>query len=175
MSNLGLHGKRSSNVISGFRTTEVIQRTGLSRRQLAYWDKKGWFKPSILGANGRGSSRVYSLLDVIQLKVLKKLIEGGLSGKYLEVSLKYLKEHVSDTALASGSFLVASKRVLMVADPTKAVDLARKGQLVWLIGLDAIAEEVRKAARRPVTLGTRKARPVPHAESDPVCQEVGGG
>lgn len=143
-------GKRKTVAI-GFRTTEVMRLTGLTRKQLAYWDKKALFKPSILPAKGRGSSRVYSFLDVVQLRVLKKLIDSGVSGRqHLGRWLRHLREHISETALASGTFIVVGKTPLMVckpAEPTVAIDLARGGQLVWLIGLDAVANEVRRGTK----------------------------
>ncbi|MBC7340533.1 MAG: MerR family transcriptional regulator [Firmicutes bacterium] len=141
--------KATSGVdIMGFTTSDVVKYTGLSRRQLAYWDKTGAFKPSQRESQGRGSPRVYSYLDLVQLRVLKKLLDAGMSRRNVRRCLGYLRDTVSKIALASGQFIVVGNKPLMVAEPGKAIDLARGGQLVWLIGLDAVIDELKCAVRK---------------------------
>lgn len=145
----------------GFTTSDVVRLTGLSRRQLSYWDRTGLFKPSILQSHGRGSRRVYSFLDLVQLRVLKKLLDGGLSRRCLGRWLACLRANISDNALASGTFMILGKKPLMICEPGEprlAIDLARKGQLVWLIGLGAIAEQLEKEAKKSKGMRSNKKR-----------------
>jgi DNA-binding transcriptional MerR regulator len=157
-SNVEKSGRKATRGVDimGFTTSDVVKYTGLSRRQLAYWDKTGAFKPSQRESQGRGSPRVYSYLDLVQLRVLKKLLEAGMSRRNVRRCLGYLRERVSKTALASGQFIVVGKRPLMVSNPVEAVDLARKGQLVWLIGLDAVVSEIGKAIKGRKQHATRQ-------------------
>ncbi|MFZ5768773.1 MAG: MerR family transcriptional regulator [Bacillota bacterium] len=157
--------------IMGFTTSDVMKYTGLSRRQLTYWDKIGAFKPSQRESRGRGSPRVYSYLDVVQLRVLRKLLEAGMSRRNIRRCLAYLREKVSRTALASGRFIVVGKRPLMVSDPEKAIDLARGGQLIWMIGIDAVATEVTEAVTKSIRV--RQARKGRHGGQQELSEGSG--
>lgn len=132
---------------AGFPTSEAARLTGLTRRQLSYWDKRGIFKPSLVAARGRGRPRVYSFLDLVQLRVAKRLLDAGFSPRRLKDCMDYLRTYVSEAALASGSFVVAGGDALMLTDdPTVAVSIAKAGQMVWLIGLETVQKEVQDAA-----------------------------
>ncbi|MBC7105109.1 MAG: MerR family transcriptional regulator [Firmicutes bacterium] len=56
-----------------FRVKDVLQLTGLTYRQLDYWDRSGFISPSVAAAAGPGTERLYSFRDVVALKVAKRL------------------------------------------------------------------------------------------------------
>jgi DNA-binding transcriptional MerR regulator len=145
-------------MVTGFPTGQAARLTGLTRRQLAYWDRTGLFRPSLVRAQGRGTPRVYSFLDLVQLRVAKRLLDAGLSARKLRACLTYLRENISGGALAPKSFVVAGPDALMLtSDPSIAVNIAKRGQMVWLIGLEAVACELEEAVAKDAR--GSKARP----------------
>ena len=63
----------------GFRGPQVCTLIGITYRQLDYWARTGLLRPSIADARGSGSQRVYSYTDVVELKVIKQLLDAGIS------------------------------------------------------------------------------------------------
>lgn len=139
----------SMGVKQGFRTSEVARLTGLTKRQLDHWDRTGLFKPSLAPAEGRGSARFYSFLDVVQLRVVKQLLDAGLSARKLRACLEFLRKNLKEENLA-GASLVASggKAFLLTERPDFAVDLAKSGQLVWMVDIGATAQEIENEHRK---------------------------
>lgn len=151
-------GEARSRAVCGFPTGQAARLTGLTRRQLAYWDKTGLFTPSLVRPRGRGTPRVYSFLDLVQLRVAKQLLDAGLSARKLKMCLKYLRENVTDSVIASGAFVVAGTEVLMLTDnPLAAVNIAGYGQMVWLIGLAPVAREIEDAVGLSGTVRTGRS------------------
>lgn len=79
---------------ANFNTNAVCRLTGLSTRQVDYWDRKHILKPSVQEATGYGSVRLYSLLDVVQLKVAKVLKDLGIGLPQIRKSLNYLRKEL---------------------------------------------------------------------------------
>lgn len=130
-------------VKQGFRTSEVAKLTGLTQRQIDYWDRTGLFNPSLAHAEGRGSARFYSFLDVVQLKIVKRLLDAGLSTKRLRECLRFLRENLKEKNLNGYSLVSDGKGLFLLTDnPTFAVDLARQGQVAWLVNVELAAEEI---------------------------------
>ena len=72
---------------SGFRAPVVCNLVGLTFRQLGYWARTKLITPSIQAAHGSGSQRLYSFTDVIQLKVIKRLLDAGMSLKKIRQAM----------------------------------------------------------------------------------------
>ena len=64
---------------TGYRAPQVCNLVGITYRQLDYWARTGLLRPSIQSARGSGSQRRYSFTDVVQLKVIKRLLDAGMS------------------------------------------------------------------------------------------------
>jgi len=130
-------------VKQGFRSSEVAKLTGLTQRQIDYWDRTGLFVPTLAQAEGRGSARFYSFLDVVQLKVVKCLLDAGLSIKKLRKCLHFLRENLEEKNLNGHSLVSDGKDLFLLTDnPSFAVDLARQGQVAWLVNVELAAEEI---------------------------------
>ena len=130
-------------VKQGFRSLEVAKLTGLTQRQIDYWDRTGLFCPTLAQAEGRGSARFYSFLDVVQLKIVKRLLDAGLSTKRLRECLRFLKENLKETNLNGHSLVSDGKGLFLLTDnPTFAVDLTRQGQVAWLVNMELAAKEI---------------------------------
>lgn len=136
----------------GFRSSEVSVLTGLTQRQIDYWDRTGLFKPSLAQARGRGSARFYSYLDLVELKIVKRLLDAGLSTKLLKDCLLFLKNNLHEKALSRVSLISDGRGLFLLSDsPIFAIDLAKKGQVVWLIDIQQAADEVKKCCEEKLT------------------------
>lgn len=120
----------------GFRTCEVVKLTGLTRRQLDYWDRAGMFKPSLAQAEGRGSARFYSFLDVVQLRAVKKLLDAGFPARRLRGCLAFIQEHLKEENFGSLSLVTDGREIFaLTGDPDVALTLSQGGQRAWVVWL----------------------------------------
>ena len=121
----------------GFKTFEVAKLTGLTRRQLDHWDRTGLFKPSFARGEGRGSARFYSFLDIVQLRVAKRLLDAGLSVQRLRRCLEYLQKNLREDNISSVSLVTDGESVFMLtSDPRVVIDLLESGQAVWAVRVE---------------------------------------
>ncbi|MBA3738555.1 MAG: MerR family transcriptional regulator, partial [Actinobacteria bacterium] len=79
---------------NGYRVPEVCRVVGITYRQLDYWARTGLVLPSIRDAGGSGTQRLYSFRDLVQLRVIKKLIDAGVSLQRVRKAVAYLQEHL---------------------------------------------------------------------------------
>src|SRR5437867_13317559 len=78
----------------GYRVPEVTKAVGISYRQLDYWARTGLVTPSIKEAGGSGTQRLYSFQDLVQLRVIKKLLDAGVSLQRIRSAIDYLRENM---------------------------------------------------------------------------------
>src|SRR5213595_3124029 len=77
--------------IEGYRVPEVCRVVGISYRQLDYWARTGLVTPSIRDAGGSGTQRLYSFQDMLVLRIVKKLLDAGVSLQQIRKAVDYLK------------------------------------------------------------------------------------
>jgi len=129
-----------------FNSKSVAGITGLSYRQIDYWDRSHLIKPSASEASGRGTSRLYSFNDLVQLKVAKTLIDKGISVQKIRKALTFLKTNMPEIEkpLAELRFLTDGETIFVLAKDKKAIfDALKSGQLVFSIALGEIIEEIK--------------------------------
>jgi predicted RNase H-like HicB family nuclease len=134
-----------------FNSKAVANITGLSYRQIDYWDRSHLIKPSASEATGRGSSRLYLFSDLVQLKVAKTLIDKGISVQKIRKALGYLKKHMPEVEkpLAELKFLTDGDTIFIYASTKDKkgekviMDTLRSGQLVFSIALGEIIEKIK--------------------------------
>ena len=129
-----------------YNTKAVARITGLSKRQIDYWDSSHFIKPSISEASGYGSSRLYSFSDLIQLKVAKTLIESGISLQKIRKAVNYLKKHMPEieSPLYEMKFITNGETIFVITkDTKKIIDTLNSGQFVFSIALGEIVEELK--------------------------------
>lgn len=147
----------SVNVVSAFTEDHVSRLTGISKRQLRYWDNDGFFVPSMAYEDrSRPYSRLYSFRDVVSLKVLNKLRNES------KVSLPHLREvkdklaHLGDDMWSKTTLYVLKKRVVFDNPETKAKEEVVSGQGVLQIPLKVVTgdmkEQVKELSRRDQTV-----------------------
>jgi DNA-binding transcriptional MerR regulator len=123
---------------TGFGGPEVCRIVGITYRQLDYWARTDLLRPSLADAQGSGTQRRYSFRDLVALKVIKSLIDGGLSLQTARKAIDYLRDHLGED-LASASLVIEGSSSVLARTGDDIVDLVRKGQgvlnIVPLAGL----------------------------------------
>lgn len=114
---------------------------GISYRQLDHWTSTGLVAPSVRNAEGSGSQRLYGFDDIVQLKVIKRLRDAGVSLQRIRKAIEEVNGRglsLRDITLASDS----AGNVYAVDDQQDAMNLLMSGQGVFIIAIDPVAGEV---------------------------------
>ncbi len=125
----------------GFRGPTACQVVGITYRQLDYWARTGLVVPSIRGAAGSGSQRLYSFKDVLVLKVVKRLLDAGVSLQNIRVAVEHLRRRgIRD--LAGITLFSDGTTVYECSSPEEVNDLLQGGQGVFGIAVSGAMREV---------------------------------
>lgn len=114
----------------GYRGPQVCKIVGITYRQLDHWDRTGLLSPSLASARGSGTQRLYSYTDVVALKVIKQLLDSGLTLQRARKALEFFRESISDD-LASASLVLGASGTVLARDDGELLDLLRGGQGVF--------------------------------------------
>jgi DNA-binding transcriptional MerR regulator len=111
----------------GFRGPQVCVVVGITYRQLDYWARTDLIRPSLHDAAGSGTQRLYSYRDLVELKVVKSLLDAGVSLQTARKAIDYLRTHLGEDLASASLVLDGAKSVLAINDD-QIVDLLRHGQ-----------------------------------------------
>lgn len=129
--------------INGFRAPQVCKLVGITYRQLDYWARTDLIRPSLQHAHGSGSQRLYSFIDVVQLKVIKRLLDAGMSLKKIRQAMDILREQLdSDQPLVDVTLLSDGASIYAAHSADEVVDVFRRGQGVFGIAVGPVQEEL---------------------------------
>lgn len=131
--------------MEGFTAAQACQLTACTPHQLRYWDKVGLVEPSIQNTNGRpGRRRIYSFRDLVGLRVVKSLLDNGLSIQRVRRAWDYLRRTGNmDEQLSNIKLVTDGETIFAVAhDDTEILDALRQGQLAFFVRIDEIAQDV---------------------------------
>ncbi|MBK5287688.1 MAG: MerR family transcriptional regulator [Acidimicrobiia bacterium] len=112
---------------TGFSGPEVCKIVGISYRQLDYWARTDLLRPSLVDAAGSGTQRRYSYRDLVALKVIKSLLDGGVSLQTARKAITYLRDHLGED-LASASLVIEGSSSVLARTGDDIVDLVQRGQ-----------------------------------------------
>ena len=127
----------------GFRAPQVCHLVGITYRQLDYWARTGLLRPSLKAARGSGSQRLYAFGDVVQLKVVKRLLDAGMSLKKIRQAIEILRMQLqSDRPLADVTLLSDGQTIYAAHSSQEVVDVFRRGQGVFGIAVGPVQEEL---------------------------------
>jgi len=141
----------------GYRGPQVCNVVGITYRQLDYWARTGLLKPSIADARGSGTQRLYSYRDLLELKVIKQLLDAGISLQRARRALECLREGLGADLSSANLVLVGSDSVLAQSDG-EVVDLLKGGQGVLnIVPLSGVVEELDAAIFRIERSGSSTA------------------
>jgi DNA-binding transcriptional MerR regulator len=131
--------------MDGFTALQASRFTGSTGNQLRYWDKIGLVKPSVQETGGRpGVRRLYSFRDLVALKVVKSLLDGGMSLQRVRRAYEYLRGNADlDEQLSTVKLVTDGKSIFKITkDDGEILDMLRQGQMAFFIAIDKIAVEV---------------------------------
>ena len=127
----------------GYRAPQVCSIVGITYRQLDYWARTGLMKPSIQSAQGSGSQRLYSFTDIVQLRVVKRLLDAGMSLKKIRQAMDILRDQLSsDRPLADVTLLSDGHTIYAAHSADEVVDVFRRGQGVFGIAVGPVQQEL---------------------------------
>jgi DNA-binding transcriptional MerR regulator len=127
----------------GYRAPQVCGLVGITYRQLDYWARTGLIKPSIQSAQGSGTQRRYSFSDIVQLKVVKRLLDAGMSLKKIRSAMEILAAQLaSNNPLNDVTLLSDGATIFAAHSADEVVDVFQKGQGVFGIAVGPVQEEL---------------------------------
>ncbi|MEY9928207.1 DNA-binding transcriptional MerR regulator [Catenulispora sp. GP43] len=126
---------------AGYRGPTACAAAGITYRQLDYWARTGLVEPSIRSASGSGSQRLYSFRDIIALKIVKRLLDTGVSLQNIRIAVGYLRAR-GEADLAGVTLMSDGASVYECTSPDEVFDLVQGGQGVFGIAVDAVCREV---------------------------------
>ncbi|HEY7477157.1 MAG TPA: MerR family transcriptional regulator [Actinomycetota bacterium] len=130
----------------GFRVPEVLKIVGITYRQLDYWARTGLVVPSVRDATGSGTQRLYSFQDLVTLRVIKNLIDTGVSLQRIRKAVEHLRS--MDRPLAEVTLVSDGSGVYEAHSAEAVVDLLRQGQGVFAIAVDRVWDDVENAVTK---------------------------
>src|SRR5947199_1243352 len=133
-------GPRDDEMV-GYRGPTACSAAGITYRQLDYWARTGLVVPSIRSATGSGSQRLYSFKDILVLKVVKRLLDAGISLQNIRVAVDALRLRGVDD-LAQLTLLSDGTTVYECTSSEEVVDLLRGGQGVFGIAVSGALREL---------------------------------
>jgi DNA-binding transcriptional MerR regulator len=125
----------------GYRGPTACAAAGITYRQLDYWARTGLVEPTIRAASGSGTQRLYGFRDILVLKVVKRLLDTGISLQQIRAAVAYLREH-GTADLAQVTLMSDGVSVYECTSPDEVVDLLAGGQGVFGIALGRVWMEI---------------------------------
>jgi DNA-binding transcriptional MerR regulator len=158
----------------GYRGPTACAVAGITYRQLDYWARTGLVQPTIRGAAGSGTQRLYSFRDILVLKVVKELLATGVSLQNVRAAVEHLRasgvDDVSDVTLISDG-----KHVYECSSADEVFDLLQGGQGVFGIALGRAAREVEGSlAELPGERADGEGTTEPAAGDELAARRLGG-
>jgi DNA-binding transcriptional MerR regulator len=131
--------------MEGFTADQASRFTDCTAHQLRYWDRIGLVTPSVQSTGGRpGIRRLYSFRDLVELKCVRALINGGMSVQRIRRAFEYLRrkaglsEHLSDVKLVTDGRSIFK----VCRTDGEILDALREGQMAFFLAIDEIAHSV---------------------------------
>ena len=146
----------------GFRGPGAAGAAGITYRQLDYWARTGLVRPEIRAARGSGSQRLYSFRDILMLKVVKRLLNAGVSLQQIRVAIDHLRSNgVED--LSRVTLMSDGVSVYECTNDNEVIDLLRGGQGMFAIALGGVWRDVQGSLAE---LPSERLNPIDEEELD---------
>lgn len=126
-----------------FSGSQASQIVGITYRRLDYWARTDLVRPSGTDATGSGSRRRYTYRDLLELRVIKNLLDAGIRLEQIRVVFVYMREHV-ETEIAAAHIVICGESVVL-CDGDEIIDVLRHGQGVLnVLPISGVRDEVDK-------------------------------
>jgi DNA-binding transcriptional MerR regulator len=127
----------------GFPGKKAAEIVGISYRQLDYWARTDLIRPSLTDASGSGSRRSYSYRDLLELKVIKRLLDGGVKLEQVRQAFRYIRDQLGED-VASANIILSGSGTVVVQSDDELVDAVKNGQgvLNLILAVGPLKEEL---------------------------------
>ena len=126
---------------AGYRGVVAAGAVGISYRQLDYWARTGLVEPTVRGAAGSGSTRLYGFRDILVLKLVKRLLDTGVSLQQVRIAIEQLRESGIED-LSNTTLMSDGASVYLCTSNDEVIDLVSRGQGVFGIAVGKVLREV---------------------------------
>lgn len=131
-------------MLSGYSGKQASEIVGISYRQLDYWARTDLVRPTGADAKGSGSRRVYTYRDLLELRVIKNLLDAGIKLESVREVFAYLRNHV-DTDIVAAHIVINGQSVVL-CQGDQLIDVMRRGQGVLnVLPLAGVKQDVDRA------------------------------
>jgi DNA-binding transcriptional MerR regulator len=139
-------GARETDVVStaekGFSGRQAAEIVGITYRQLDYWARTDLIRPSLADATGSGSRRSYSYRDLLELKVVKNLLDAGIKLESVRAAFEYLRDSLGED-IASAQLVIDGTSAILVTDGKELIDVINQGQgVLSILPLEGVQRQV---------------------------------
>jgi DNA-binding transcriptional MerR regulator len=131
--------------MDGFTADQASRFTGCTSHQLRYWDRIGLVKPSVQATGGRpGVRRLYEFRDLVSLKVIRSLLDGGMSLQRVRRAIEYLRKKAGlDEHLSEVKLVTDGQSIFKVCRTDgELLDALKEGQMAFFLAIDDIARTI---------------------------------
>ncbi|MBD8606243.1 MULTISPECIES: MerR family transcriptional regulator [Aeromicrobium] len=126
---------------AGFRGPTACSAAGITYRQLDYWARTGLVEPTVRSATGSGTQRLYSFKDILLLKIIKRLLDAGVSLQQIRVAIDHLRVRGTDD-LTQVTLMSDGASVYECRSADEVIDLLQGGQGVFGIAIGGVWKEI---------------------------------
>jgi DNA-binding transcriptional MerR regulator len=126
---------------TGYRGPTACNAAGITYRQLDYWARTGLVEPTVRTAGGSGTQRLYSFRDILLLKVIKRLLDAGISLQQIRAAVHHLHERGTDD-LTGVTLMSDGATVYECTSDEEVIDLLQGGQGVFGIAIGGVWREI---------------------------------
>jgi DNA-binding transcriptional MerR regulator len=126
---------------TGYRGPTACSAAGITYRQLDYWARTGLIEPSVRGATGSGTQRLYSFSDILLLKVIKRLLDAGISLQQIRTAVQHLRQRGTED-LTQVTLMSDGASVYECTSDHEVIDLLQGGQGVFGIAIGGVWREI---------------------------------
>jgi DNA-binding transcriptional MerR regulator len=126
---------------TGYRGPTACSAAGITYRQLDYWARTGLVEPTVRGATGSGTQRLYSFRDILILKVIKRLLDAGISLQQIRTAVQHLRQRGTDD-LTRVTLMSDGASVYECTSNDEVIDLLQGGQGVFGIAIGGVWREI---------------------------------
>ena len=151
----------------GYRGATACSAAGITYRQLDYWARTGLVEPSVRNAMGSGSQRLYGFRDILVLKIVKRLLDAGVSLQNIRIAVEYLRNR-GVIELERMTLMSDGASIYECSSPDEIIDLLQGGQGVFGIAVGKVWSEVEGSLA--VLQGERNGKIVSGEGNDELAQ-----
>ena len=134
----------SNSPVESFSGKKAADVVGISYRQLDYWARTDLIRPSVSDARGSGSRRRYSYRDLLELKLVKTLLDDGIKLESIREAFGYLRDQLGED-LSTAKLVIAGNSAVLVRETDELIDVVNRYQgqgVLNLLSLDGVQSKV---------------------------------